>query len=179
MTHKPSEPARRAALPTASGADQPRILSLPRQRSHAVSLRDLLDAVVAERAAEHAAAALPAVRVTLDVPVGQTVDADVELVRSVLAGLVGAAFSAAVAPARRGGPPVVREVVITSIDAADALEVEVADSGIAPAADRPSVTDARALVDSCGGELVVTHCPEGGTAVTLRLAHRRSHRRAA
>lgn len=182
MTAQPREPGRpaRAHEPSpGSSAEGPRILPLPRQLGGAESLRAVLEAIVADVAAEHAALGLPAVRVTLDVPAGQAVEADGNLVRCVLDGLVRAAYAAAVGAVPRSGGPAVREVVVTSVADAEAVEVEVADSGVTATANRPAVSAAQALVGRCGGEVAVHRCPEGGTAVTLRFSLPRSRRQAA
>jgi hypothetical protein len=78
--------------------------------------------------------------------------------------------------------PVAREVVVTSIEYADAIEIEVADSGpLCP----PTTADAipepaiQRLLDQVGGRLTTAACPEGGRALTLRLPHRRLRRMAA
>jgi hypothetical protein len=156
-------------------AAEPRILSMPPSR--AASLRDVLESIVA---------AVPAgdpsptgrVRVTLDVPVGQFVDVDPGLFRGLVEGLVRAAFAAATRPAVRSAAPTVREVVVTSIDSPDLFELEIADSGSGPP-DVAALATARAVVQGCGGDLVVKECPEGGTAVTVRLARRAVRRKAA
>jgi len=68
--------------------------------------------------------------------------------------------------------------VVTGIDTADAFELEIADSGSAPVDDR-SLAACCDLARRCGAEITAMRCPEGGTAVTLRLARRRARRHAA
>lgn len=166
----------RQRVDMADTVDEPRILPLP--AAQASSLREVLESVVAEirQRAETPAAR---VRVTLDVPAGQVVDADPVLFRHAVEGLVTAAFAAAVRPGDASDAPRVREVVVTSIDAADDFELEVAGSGSRTAADAGSLAGARALAERCGGEIVIAECPEGGTAVTIRLSRRRVLRKAA
>lgn len=156
-------------------SDAPRILSLP--AAQATPLRDLLETVVAEVSAG-AEAAPGRVRVTLDVPVGQVVDADAGLFRSLVEGLVAAAFAAADHPATDTDGPGVREVVVTSVDGDDSFELEIADSGGLPA-DGRRLAGVRELARRCGGDISVTGCPEGGTAVTIRLSRRLIGRQAA
>jgi signal transduction histidine kinase len=154
---------------------EPRILPMAAPR--ATLLRDVLESIIE---AVPAGDASPAgrVRVTLDVPAAQVVDVDPDMFRSVVEGLVRAAFSAAVRPVVAGAPIAVREVVVTSIDAADALELEIADSGSGPP-DAAALAAARAAILGLGGDVTVTQCPEGGTAVTLRLSRRAVRRKAA
>lgn len=157
-------------------ADEPRILPLP--ATQASSLRDVLESIIAEvRGRGEVPGAR--VRVTLDVPAGQIVDADPALFRGALEGLMTAAFAAAVRPGAASDAPRVREVVVTSVDADNAFELEIADSGSRTAADAGSLAGVRALAERCGGEIVVAECPEGGTAVTIRLSRRRAMRKAA
>ena len=141
------------------------------------AIRDLLESIIATQAA---ATTVPGcrVRVTLDVPAGQVVDADQEMFRSLLEPLVAAAFAAVVRPAARTDGPPLRELVVTGIDAADAFELEIADSGSAHA-DKRSLAACRELARRCGAEITATRCPEGGTAITVRLARRRARRQAA
>jgi signal transduction histidine kinase len=165
----------REAAGDQDAAAEPRILAMPTPR--ATSLRDVLESIIA---------AVPAgdptptgrVRVTLDVPVGQFVDVDPGLFRGLVEGLVRAALAAAARPGVRSTSPAVREVVVTSIDSADLFELEIADSGSGPP-DGAALAAARAVVQGCGGDLVVKECPEGGTAVTVRLARRAVRRKAA
>jgi hypothetical protein len=68
------------------------------------------------------------------------------------------------------------EVVVTAVDTGAAVEIEVADSGNARAAVANELETSAARL---GGSLLVTACPEGGTAVTLRLPRRRARGMAA
>jgi hypothetical protein len=102
---------------------------------------------------------------------------DPATVRDILASLLLRAFENAARPSGSSDAPQVREIVITSVEHAAAIELEVADSG--PPADHVSDDSLAPLVAAVGGELSVAACPEGGRAVTLRLPHRRLRRRAA
>jgi signal transduction histidine kinase len=173
MTRAPDHHFRTSADEESSAA--PRILSLP--AAQATPLRDLLESVVADWAA-NAEAAPGRVRVTLDVPVGQFVAADAGPFRSLVEGLMAAAFAAASHPATDSDGPGVREVVVTSVDGDDAFELEIADSGCVSADSRP-LSAVSELARRCGGDISVARCPEGGTAVTVRLVRRLIGRKAA
>lgn len=142
-----------------------------------VSPRGVLEAVLAK--IQHASPAVPLV--TLDVPEGHAVHADPALVRRVLETLLVNAIEAA------GGGG---EVVVTSVEYADAIEIEVADTGpgltthtrawlfepgFTTKAEGSGVALAAAssLVDQLGGTIDATDCPDGGAAFTIRLPHGR------
>ena len=144
-----------------------------------VSPRGVLEAVLAK--IQHVSSAVPLPLVTLDVPEGHAVHADPALVRRVLETLLVNAIEAA------GGGG---EVVVTSVEYADAIEIEVADSGpglttyarawlfepgFTTKADGAGVALAAAssLVDQLGGTIDATDCPDGGSAFTIRLPHGR------
>jgi signal transduction histidine kinase len=112
---------------------------------------------------------------------------DPEMIRRVLRTLVNNAIDAA-------GPN--GEVVVTSVQYADALEIEVADSGdgltnhakawlfepgftTKPAGTGVALAAARAMIDELGGVIEATNCPEGGTAFTIRLPLPQTARQAA
>ena len=93
-----------------------------------------------------------------------------------LEGLVQQAVAAAAVPDPHSDLPPLCEVVVTAVDAGDAVEIEVADSGNARVAVEGEL---ETLATRLGGSLLVTACPEGGTAVTLRLPRRRARGMAA
>jgi signal transduction histidine kinase len=66
---------------------------------------------------------------------------------------------------------------LPAVDAGAGVEIEVADSG--PGRPPSGLAGRRAAVERLGGTAACTNCPEGGTAVTLRLPHRRSRGMAA
>ena len=156
-------------------SDGPIILPMPAARGTAV--RELLESIIAAQADARAVSG-DQLRVTLDVPVSQVIDADPEMVRGLLEPLMAAAIAAASHPAVRTDGPRLREVVVTGIDTADAFELEIADSGSA-LVDERSLAACCDLARRCGAEITAMRCPEGGTAVTLRLARRRARRNAA
>jgi signal transduction histidine kinase len=145
----------------------------------------------------------PSLAATLDVAPHheQAVVADPTLVRRVLEPLIRRAMESAAQPDANGESPVVREIVITSIDVGNAIEIEVADSGpslpdpvrrwlndTADGLQFPSITPdgaglalaaVRAAAARMDGTLHAVNCPEGGVAITLRLPRRQSQRLAA
>ena len=157
---------------------EPRIIPL---RPHARGPRDtsvFRDAVVRLSAAARDRG--PAgVTVSLDVDVAHAPDAEPAALAGPLGRLLDAACAAAAAPAPRGECPRLSEVVVTTIDTGDALEIEVADSAADAARQQAAVADLRPLVDRAGWGLSLAACPDGGTAVTLRIPRRRGRSLAA
>jgi signal transduction histidine kinase len=166
---------RQSHQPDHGSAAEPRILPLP--AAAGVAVRELLDAVLAGQVARLQPTA--AVTVTIDVPPGTRVVADPASFRGLVDRLVASACAAAAAQRPRGEGPVVREVVVTAVQGPEALELEIADSGPTDtAADRcPAIV--HELVARCGGTVHVGACPEGGTAVTVRVPRREARRQAA
>jgi len=111
------------------------------------------------------------VQVTCDVDPRIALPGPATLVRDAVASLVAAAADAAARPRAPSDFPVSDEIVITSVDTGDAIEIEIADSGndlrIDPAAVVPAAT--LTAVARLGGSLTVRPCPEGGRAVTIRV----------
>jgi len=143
--------------------DDPRILPL---HAAAPPLASLVEAVVAS-------AARPGVRLACDVDPRLRCAADADTVRGLLEPLVRAAVAAALVPDPASDGPAIHEVLVTVVDTGDALEIEVADSGPARGPGPPAAV-VRLLLASVDGSLSFTACAEGGTAVTLRLPHRRA-----
>ena len=150
-----------------------------------VSPRGILEATLAT--IQHEAAGRPLPRIELDVAEGHAVHADPLLMRRVLEPLLLNAIEAA-------GPT--GDVVVTSVEYADAIEIEVADSGagLSPRARawlfEPGFTTksggaglglaaASSIVDQLGGTIEAANCPDGGSAFTVRLPHGRRRRLAA
>jgi signal transduction histidine kinase len=134
---------------------------------------------VAELVAASLAAANPpdGVRITCDVDSGLLLGAEVEPLRLALGAVIADAAAAALQPDPASDAPDLREVLITAVDAGAGVEIEVADSG--PGRQPSGLAGLRAAVERLGGTAACTNCPEGGTAVTLRLPHRRSRGMAA
>lgn len=137
--------------------DEPRILAL---RSVA-AVGDLVATAVTMARRD-----CPAVRIICDVDPRLAAVGDPRLFGRLLADLVQQAALAAVIPDPHSDLPPLREVVITAVETGAAVEIEVADSG----ATRRGVSgDLEAVAARLGGTLGIAACPEGGTAVTLRL----------
>jgi len=140
--------------------------------------RGLLEAILEEVRRHCDERGIADCNVTLDVADRHVLQVDPATVRDILAGLLLRAFENASRPAASSDAPHLREIVVTSIEHADAIEIEVADSGPL-AAVAPADAALEPLVAAVGGILSVSACPEGGRAVTLRLPHRRLRRQAA
>jgi hypothetical protein len=184
--HAPSRDGAAPAAPAAGdAADQPHILRIgtpadsPASEPRWVSPRGMIESIVAEVRDRHDRREhrLPAPRIEIDVPAGHAVHADPAVLRRIFEILLGNAVDAAAQAAIPRGVPPVREVVVTSVDSIDAIEIEVADSGPGPAV--AAGVRLFGLVERLGGTLHAINCPEGGTAYTLRLPHRRARRAAA
>jgi len=139
--------------------------------------RGLVEAILHEVRLACATRGLPACTVTVDVADRHVLQVDPATIRDILAGLFLAAFENATRPAAASDAPQLREVVVTSIEHADTIEIEVADSG--PPGGVACDPAFQKLLGAVGGSLTCAACPEGGRAVTLRLPHRRLRRRAA
>jgi len=111
--------------------------------------------------------------ILIDVDRGHTVDADTASVRRVLGTLIRDAVAAAAGPLAASDAPTLREVVITSIQTDDTIEIEIADSS-ATSGDTIGMATAAAesMISRLGGTLRVYRCPEGGKAVTMSLPRR-------
>lgn len=155
-------------------ADEPRILPLA---PPARSLHELAATVIAGVLDGRRRDGLPVCPVALDVAAHEPVPSEPRLLEAALAALVAQALDNAALPPPPSDAPVVREVVVTSARCADAVEIEVADSG--PCTPFPCEAGALAAIDRLGATLSTAACAEGGRATTLRLPHRRRQRKAA
>jgi len=164
--------------PDPSASNPPRhVLPLPTTAD--AGLAPLLRSLVADLVADRHRRGLPAVRIELDVASDHTLPAEPATIRAGLAPLLAAACDAA-ARGPAGGGPRLHEVLITLVETAAGLELEVADSGPGPAGiPAAAVAAARQFASRCGGDVHLAACPEGGAAVTLRLPRRRRQSRAA
>jgi hypothetical protein len=135
---------------------------LPLRPGGGISLKAVLDGIVDAVLAGHRS------RQRLDAAVRVPATAVAGL-SDLLAPLLAAACEAASAAVR------LREVVITAVETPAALEIEVADSGAGHSPGTADLTGRLApLAGRLGGDLTARDCPEGGTAITLRLPHRRT-----
>ncbi|MFM7243591.1 MAG: hypothetical protein ACKO40_05355 [Planctomycetaceae bacterium] len=151
---------------------EPRILHLP---TAGVALRGLLDEAVSAARSRHADAEI--VEVAIDAAPGTRVPGDAAALRGLVDRLVSDALVAATRSSGDGPP--LHEVVVTVVETADAIEVEIADSGSCTPADDRCPAAMRELATRCGCRLHVAACPEGGMAVTVRLPRRDVRRQAA
>jgi len=144
------------------------------------------------------------VAATLDVSPDheQALLAESASIRRALELLIRRAFESATQPHDSREMLAIREVVVTSIDVGDAIEIEVADSGPAlsdpvrkwlndharndlhASGDTPegaglALAAVRAATARIDGTLWSANCPEGGVAITLRLPRRQAQRLAA
>lgn len=173
----PTEPQSHHHQPEEQRHPEPRILPMVPPRG---LLESIVDEVQAQR--RHATAgAQQECAVLLDVADRHVLQVDPKAIREILAALITSAVAnAALTPPSE--MPSAPEVVVTSIEYADAIEIEIADSGpqllpaIATATVAPTI---QALLDQVGGRLTAANCAEGGRALTLRLPHRRLRRMAA
>ncbi len=134
-----------------------------------ISLQSLLAPLVHTILTEHEDLGRADVTVSIDAEVN-VAPASVAGLTELLAALVATACEAAATAAERR-----REVVITAVQTATTLEIEVADSATPSGSDRGGI-DARleSIARRLGGHLDHCHCPDGGTAVTLHLPRRRA-----
>ena len=118
----------------------------------------------------------PAVRFACDIDPQLARCGDPQPLAGLLAAVMQQAVAAAIVPDPHSDLPPLREVVVTAVDTGTAVEIEVADSG---AARVPVTADLETMAARLGGSLVVAACPEGGTAITLRVPRRRARGMAA
>lgn len=177
--------------------------SLSLHSQSALHSQGLLSSIAADCARIRREQGRPPLAATLDVASHheQAVVADATLVRRVLEPLIRRALESATQPDADGSSPVVREVVVTSIDVGSAIEIEVADSGpalpdtvrkwlnqtvdglpspvTAPDGAGLALAAVRAAAARIDGTLHAVNCPEGGVAITVRLPRRQAQRMAA
>jgi hypothetical protein len=152
---------------------EPRILPLP---TAGVALRGLLEEAVSAARVRHAEAGN--VQVAIDAAPGTRVPGDAGALRGLVGRLVADAVAAAAVRSCGDGPPL-HEVVITVVETVDAIELEIADSGPCMSEDDRCPASIREIAARCGCRLHAAGCPEGGTAVTVRLPRREARRQAA
>lgn len=158
----------------------PRIIPLRPHRQPVPADHALRDAIA--RAAADAVRSihgLPPVTISVDVAADHAADAATPAVAARLRRLLDAACAAVAASGPRGEGPTLREVVVTSVDTGDALEIEVADSAADVSHQQAAIAELRPQVERDGWTLAAAACPEGGLAVTLRIPRRRGRSLAA
>lgn len=166
-------PSRRPE-PAFEDTAEPHVLPLTRAGAAAdVRLATLVADVI--RAVTADADTAPRVRFECDVDASMIVAGHPTGIRRLLESLVRAAATSAARPLPDSDGPPLREVVLTAVDTGRAIEIEVADSG----PPHRVTDDDTAAAARAGATLDVQPCPEGGSAVTLRLPHSRAHVKAA
>jgi hypothetical protein len=170
-------PAPRGHRPDTS-AVEPQILSL--QAATQPTLRRLLEGIAADAARSLRDRGLPPVTVVLDVAEGHGVAADPVVLETLLRTAVLRAVDLSAVPPADREVPHIAEVVVTSIDLGDTVEIEIADAGPGLMATTRSVSEElRPHADRVGAEVTANDCPVGGTAVTIRFPRRRARSLAA
>ena len=161
-----------------------------------VSPREVIEEILAPAVRSRSHRRLAPLAITIDVPQDHAIHTDSAMVQRIFQTLLRSALEAVDQLSGTREVPQSREVVVTSVDYADAIEIEIADSGsglskptqawlgtagFSELFDENSLAVAAAstLVKQLGGTLCACNCPEGGTAYTIRLPHRRAKRMAA
>ncbi len=202
-------PARNEGHALSGGADReelppPRILSMPagvaRRGGGMVTPRQMLVEIVKDSLGDRQEGGDAArVKVVLDLEDLPVLDVDAATLRRMMEPLLRRSFEAAAnSTGLHARHP---EVVVTAVAYPEAVEIEIGDTGAGlTACERSSLhlhCDAamagrspadgvmttlakiRDQADSLGGTLTATDCPDGGSAVTIRLPLRRSTQRRA
>jgi K+-sensing histidine kinase KdpD len=163
----------------------------------------LVSSIVADCSRSRREQGQPPLATTLDVSQRheQALLADAAVIRRALEPLIRRAIESAAQPDATREAPVVAEVIVTTVDVGDAIEIEVADTGpaisdrvrkwlnensggsyhanVVPEGAGLALAAVRSVVARIGGTIRATNCPEGGVAITLRLPHRQARRLAA
>lgn len=163
----------------------------------------LLSSIVADCSRSRREQGQPPLTTTLDVSQHheQSLLADAAVIRRALEPLVRRAIESAAQPDATREAPVGAEVIVTTVDVGDAIEIEVADTGpalpervkkwlnessvgsyhanVVPEGAGLALAAVRSVVARIGGAVRATNCPEGGVAITLRLPRRQARRLAA
>jgi hypothetical protein len=161
-----------------SSAAEPRILSL--QAAGQPAFRGLLEGIVADATRSLRDRGLAPVAVVLDVDESHGVATDAALLEPLLRTAVLRAVELSTSPPADREVPHIAEVVVTSVDVGDAIEIEIADAGPGlNASSRCPADELRHLADRAGAEVTTIACPVGGTALTLRFPRRRARSLAA
>lgn len=169
-----------ASIEHDAAASEPRIIPLRTPAGHpAGGFRDLVARLAAAAVAASRGPGRAAVTVSLDVSDAHHPGTDIAALAGTLGRLLEAACVAAATPPPRGGGPRRPEVLVTTVDTGDAIEIEVADSAAADGRQEAVVRDLRPLAERAGWGLSSCGCPDGGTAVTLRIPRRRGRSLAA
>ena len=152
---------------------------------HGVALRGIVEAVVSDLQRHHADTGVPLPHVAVDVPRGHRFDGNVAVLRELLSVWFRDAVRAAAGSAAMARTA---EVLVTSVEYPDCVEIEIADSGPSLAerqglgggvVGRVHESVQQKLLDQVCGDVRLDDCAEGGVAVTLRVPKVVSQRMAA
>jgi len=152
---------------------------------HGSALQGIVGEVVSELQRHHADTGVPLPHVAVDVPCAHRFDGNIVVLKELLNVWLRDAVRAAAGNAAMARTA---EVLVTSVDYPDCIEIEIADSG-------PSLLERQGLgrgvigsvhvvaqqklLDQVRGDVRLDDCAEGGVAVTLRVPKMVSQRMAA
>ena len=151
---------------------------------HGVALQGIVEDVVSDLQRHHADTGVPLPHMAVDVPPDHRFDGNVAVLRELLSFWFRDAVRAAAGSAAMARTA---EVLVTSVEYPDCLEIEIADSGLSLAerqglggvVGRVHVSVQQKLLNQVRGDVRLYDCVEGGVAVTLRIPKAVSQRMAA
>ena len=140
-----------------------------------VNLPSIVDRVVSDLQRQHADTGVPLPRVVVDVPCSQMFECDAVALADLLSFWLQDAVRAAAGNAAMARTA---EVLVTSVEYPDCVEIEIADSGPSLAerlsfaggvVGRVHLSSQQKLLEQVRGDVRLDDCAEGGVAVTLRI----------
>jgi len=149
------------------------------------SLKGIVGDVVSDLQRHHADTGVPLPHVAVDVPRTHGFEGNIAVLKELLSVWLRDAVRAAAGNAAMARTA---EVLITSVDYPDCIEIEIADSGpslskrqglVRGVAGSVHVVAQQKLLDQVRGDVRFDDCAEGGVAVTLRVPKMVSQRMAA
>jgi len=152
---------------------------------HGAVLQGVVEDVVSDLQRHHADTGVPLPRVAVDVPRAHKFAGNVAVLKELLSVWLRDAVRAAAGNAAMARSA---EVLVTSVEYPDCVEIEIADSGPSLAerqglgggvVGRVHVSVQQKLLDQVRGDVRLDDCAEGGVAVTLRVPKVVSQRMAA
>ncbi len=152
---------------------------------HGAALQGVVEDVVSDLQRHHADTGVPLPHVAVDVPRAHKFDGNIAVLKELLSVWLRDAVRAAAGNAAMARTA---EVLVTSVEYPDCVEIEIADSGPSLAerqglgggvVGRVHVSVQQNLLDQVRGDVRLDDCAEGGVAVTLRVPKAVSQRMAA
>ena len=152
---------------------------------HGAALQGIVEDVVSDLQRHHADTGVPLPHVAVDVPRDHKFDGNVAVLKELLSVWFRDAVRAAAGNAAMARTA---EVLVTSVEYPDCIEIEIADSGPSLAerqglgggvVGRVHESVQQKLLDQVRGDVRLDDCAEGGVAVTLRVPKVVSQRMAA